>query len=229
MTSRKSLLCLSLMMAGSLFAGVGQALACGDGEVILEDKFTSLDPAWGFSEEAKNRTNGPDGVSYKIDAGDNVFLLNQAGLYDDYEACVTVKTSAQKDTSAYAGVIVWASDSDNAYEVDVFPLYGTYAVYRYQKGKTLKPISPKSSDAIKTGTDTTNEIGVVVNGKTATISINGQKVIDFSGQPPEGGSLVGFSVGLPPKDAGPANFTISDFQLRKVGGDESDDEGKSGQ
>jgi len=69
------------------------------------------------------------------------------------------------------------------------PALGTYGVLRYQNKKPLKPISPTSDASIVKGTSATNEISVSVNSNKATIAINGKKVIDFTGQPPEGGPI----------------------------------------
>jgi hypothetical protein len=216
MTFIKFICCSCLMLGGVFAADIEQASACGNGALIMEDKFETLDPTWGFSEEDPHRTNGQDGLTYKVEAKTGIFVLNQAGLYDDYEVCVDFKIDAPKDTYAYVGAVVWASDKDNGYEVDVFPVQGTYALYRYQKGKTLKPIQPTSSSAITKGTDTTNELSVAVSGKKGTITVNGKKVTDFTGQPPSDGSLVGLALELPEGDAGTATITVKSFQLREL-------------
>ena len=52
---------LSLTAAGLLMAMSG-AMAGGAGELLFEEKFATLDPAWGFSENDESRANGPDGL-----------------------------------------------------------------------------------------------------------------------------------------------------------------------
>ena len=84
---------LCLAAAGLLMAMSG-AMACGSGKLLFEEKFASLDPAWGFSENDESRTNGPDGLTYKLKPNDSRFLLSQASLYDDYEVCATFTTEA---------------------------------------------------------------------------------------------------------------------------------------
>lgn len=54
---------LSMSRLGVLAAGLlvcmSEAMACGSGKLILEEKFESLDPAWGFSDKDDTRKNGP--------------------------------------------------------------------------------------------------------------------------------------------------------------------------
>ena len=69
----------------------------------------------------------------------------------------------------------------------------------------------RESDAIKKGEGAVNQIKVVTKGNKATISINGKEVISLSGQPPQGGSLVGFKVASGPEGANSVAF--SDFQV----------------
>lgn len=200
-----------------LFSGIGLAMACGNGKLIFEDKFETLDPAWGFDQSNPKRSNGPQGLTYKYDPGDNLILLNQAGLYDNYEVCGVFTTDLPANSDAWVAVDFWANDSDNAYEADIYPAAGTYGVYRYERGKALKPISPTGADAVKKGTaSVNNEISVSVNGNKATIAINGKKVTDFTGQPPEGGSLFGFALGTLKSDTGPSIFNVKSIQLREL-------------
>jgi hypothetical protein len=95
---------------------------------------------------------------------------------------------------------------------------GTFDVYRLQNKRFITPISERSDASIVKGTSaTTNEISVTVNGNKATLAINGKKVIDFTGQPPEGGSLFGLSLGAFKSDTGPSTLTVKSIQLREVG------------
>ena len=51
----------------------------------------------------------------------------------------------------------------------------------------------------------------MTKGNQATIYINGKEVISFSGQPPEGGSLIGFKAGSGP--GAPNSVAFSNFQV----------------
>jgi hypothetical protein len=207
----------SLLLIGILLAGVRTAAACGSGKLIFEDKFETLDPAWGLSQSDPTRSNGPGGLVYKFDPGNNTTLLNQTGFYDNYEVCGVFTTDVPANSDTYVAVDFWANDTNNAYEADIYPAYGTYGVYRYQNGKPLKPISPTGSDAVNKGTaSVNNEISVSVNGNKATIAINGKKVSEMTGQPPEGGSVFGLALGTAKSDSGPSSFTVKSIQLREL-------------
>jgi hypothetical protein len=59
-----------------LVAGADYAIACGNGKLILEDKFETLDPAWGFDEQDPTRSNGVEGLVHTLQPGDSVRSLN---------------------------------------------------------------------------------------------------------------------------------------------------------
>ena len=90
-------------------------------------------------------------------------------------------------------------------------------MFRYQHGKALKPIAPTHDDLIFMGSSATNELSVTVNDNKATIAINGKKIVDFTGQPPDGGSLIGLSFGTLKSDPGPSTVTVKSIQVREVG------------
>jgi hypothetical protein len=192
-------------------------MTCGNGKLILEDKFETLDPAWGFGEQDSTRSNGPEGLVYNLQPDDTFHALNGSGIYDNYEVCAVFTTKVPADANAYVSVNFWASDSDNRYGADVFPALGTFDVYRIQKKKYLTPVSAKSNPAISKGTDVTNEISVTVNGNNGTLAINGKKITEFTGQPPEGGSQFGFDIGAGKTDAGPSTLILKNIQLREIG------------
>jgi hypothetical protein len=200
-----------------IVASATYADACGSGKVILQDKFEMLDPAWGFDPESTIRSNGPDGLTYKLGPDNFVNLLNQSGIYDNYEVCAVFSSTVPENSDAYVSINFWASDYDNLYGTDVFPARGTFDVYRVQRKKFLTPVSATSNPAIVKGINATNEISVTVNGHKGTLVINGKKVIDFTGQPPEDGSQFGFFVGTGKNDTGPSTLTLKSIELREVG------------
>jgi hypothetical protein len=95
--------------------------------------------------------------------------------------------------------------------------FGTFDVYRVENKKFLTPVPIRSNPVISKGTDVTNEISVTVNGNKSTLAINDKKVIEFTGQPAEGGSQFGFWVGADKGDTGPSTFILKSFQLREIG------------
>ncbi|MGI8725090.1 MAG: hypothetical protein ACR2J1_07000 [Methyloceanibacter sp.] len=75
--------------------------------------------------------------------------MNQAGLYNDYEVCAVFTTEAPEGAGTYVAVDVWGTDADNVYEVDVLPVSGSYAVYRFQNKTMLKPVSLRGREGIE--------------------------------------------------------------------------------
>jgi hypothetical protein len=203
-----------LFFAVSLF-GLASASACGTGKLLYQDTFKTLDPSWNFDATDSERSLGPDGLSYTFKPHEYVGLLNQAGIYHDYEICGTFQTKAPANGWAYLGVQFWGADDDNYYEADINPVQGSFSVYRSADKKSLTPVGNTNSDAINKGTDVTNEVSITVVGNKATFVINGKKVIEFTGQPPSGGSLIGFGFGTDKGDSGPTTMTLKDIEVRE--------------
>src|SRR5262249_53435688 len=151
-----------IMSFAILVAGAASAMACGNGKLILEDKFETLDPAWSFQEQDATRSNGTEGLVYNLQPGDSIQTLNQSGLYENYEVCAVFASKVPADANAYVSVNFWASDNDNKYGADIYPASGTFNVYRLENKKFLTPVSTKSNPAISKGTDVTNDISVTV-------------------------------------------------------------------
>jgi len=69
----------------------------------------------------------------------------------------------------------------------------------------------RESDAIKQGEGAENQVKVVTKGNNAAVFINGKEVISLSGQPPQGGTLIGFKVASGPD--GSNSVAFSNFKL----------------
>jgi hypothetical protein len=184
--------------------------------VQFEDKFTSLDPSWNFTATEADRTVGPEGLTYVWKPNIGWTSLNQSGFYDDYEVCAQVSMKFAPNASGYIGVAFWGTDNNNLYTFDVSPVYGTYTIYRAQKGKFLQPIKWTASDAIKKTSGDTNEISVALKGNHAVLSINGTKIAEFNGQPPDGGSLPGLDMSTSKNDTADTTLTVKGFQVLAV-------------
>lgn len=123
---------------------------------------------------------------------------------------MTFTTETPEKAGTYVAVDMGGVDAKNIYEVDILPTSGNYSVYRFQNNKLLKPVPLRKHDSINAGTKVTNELSVVVKGSKGSITINGKKVGDFTGKPPEGGSLVGVNFGTYDDDGGPLTITVVD-------------------
>ena len=110
---------------------------------------------------------------------------------------------------------MWASDIDNSYGVSISP-FGTFAVFRLQRGKYLAQTLWNESTAIQKGEKAQNEISVAVKGKHATVSINGTKVYEFDATPPDNGSLPGFDMTAFKTNKNDMKMTLKRFEVREV-------------
>jgi hypothetical protein len=61
-----------------------------------------------------------------------------------------------------------------------------------------------------------NELSVAVRGNHAVFSINNQKVVEFDGQAPDGGSEIGFYLYTPKADQVPTVFGIRNLEVRAL-------------
>ncbi len=109
-----------------------------------------------------------------------------------------------------SGLVFWGKDDNDWYEMMTSP-NGWFAVEHQLSGRRLYPVAWYEEGALKKGEGAENQVKVVTKGNQATIFINGKEVVSFPGQPPEGGSLIGFagSSGA----AGQNSVAFSNFQV----------------
>jgi hypothetical protein len=195
-------------------ASSGSALACGAGKLLFEDKFDKLDPAWGIT--LKDGWSVGQGLKMTLKPNDAETFLNQASLYDNYEVCMTVASQFTGDDTTDPYVIFWGADSDNFYEAGVGAHYGKYTVWRKQHAKWLNPVAWTETPTVKKGSGAVNEISVTVTGKHAVVDINGQRVTEFDGQPPDGGSQIGIDADCDKDNKNACVVNITDIQVRAV-------------
>jgi len=197
----------ALMMAMAVvLLAVTASLA---GKVLFEDKFTSLDPSWGAPGPIMDVKDGKLIITPEKDTSQTI--LNQANvLPNDSEGSFTMTFVKIPAPTWGSGLVFWARDYNEYYAV-LLNAEGWFAVQRSVAGRYLLPVAWRESDAIKKGEGAENQVKVATKGNKATISINGKDVISLSGQPPEGGSLVGFKVASGPEGANSVAF--SNFQV----------------
>ncbi len=197
----------ALMMAMAVvLLAVTASLA---GKVLFEDKFTSLDPAWGAPGPIMDVKDGKLIITPQTNTSQTI--LNQANVFpNDAEASFTMTFVKVPAPTWGSGLVFWAKDYNEYYAV-LINAQGWFAVQRYIAGRYLLPVAWRESDVIKKGEGAANQVKVVTKDNKATISINGKEVISLSGQPPQGGTLVGFKVASGPEGANSVAF--SNFQL----------------
>ncbi len=180
------------------------ALTAWAGKMLFEDKFTTFDPAWGESSDIVNVKDGKMVIAPK---NTTQLVLNQANLLpNDMEASVSI-TFIQADTPVSASLVFWTKGGGDWYNLPISP-DGRFAVSHWV-GRWLAPVTWRASDALKKGVGAVNQVKLVTRGNRGTVFFNGKEVISFSGQPPEGGGLIGFYV-----DSGGVNsVAFSDFKV----------------
>jgi hypothetical protein len=202
----KSKVAALIMAMAVVLLAVTASLA---GKVLFEDKFTSLDPAWGAPGPIMDAKDGKLVITPQQNTSQTI--LNQANVFpNDAEASFTMTFIKAPAPTWGSGLVFWAKDYNEYYAVLV-NAEGWFAVQRYVAGRYLLPVAWRESDAIKKGEGAANQVKVATKGNKAAISINGKEVISLSGQPPEGGSLIGFKVASGPEGANSVAF--SNFQL----------------
>jgi hypothetical protein len=197
----------ALMMAMAVvLLAVTASLA---GKVLFEDKFTSLDPSWGAPGPIMDVKDGKLIITPETNTSQTI--LNQANvLPNDSEGSFTMTFVKIPAPTWGSGLVFWARDYNEYYAV-LLNAEGWFAVQRSVAGRYLLPVAWRESDAIKKGEGAENQVKVATKGSKATVSINGKDVISLSGQPPEGGSLIGFKVASGPEGANSVSF--SNFQV----------------
>ena len=197
----------ALMMA---MAVVLLAVTAGlAGKVLFEDKFTSLDPSWGAPGPIMDVKDGKLIITPEKNTSQTI--LNQANVFpNDAEASFAMTFVKAPAPTWGSGLVFWAKDYNEYYAV-LINAEGWFAVQRYVAGRYLLPVAWRESDAIKKGEGAENQVKVVTKGNKATVFINGKEVISLSGQPPQGGTLIGFKVASGPEGANSVAF--SNFQL----------------
>ena len=175
------------------------------GKVLFEDKFTALDPAWGAPGPIMDVKDGKLIITPEMNTTQAV--LNQANVFpNDGEASFAMTFVKVQAPTWGSGLVFWAKDYNEYYAVLLNP-EGWFAIQRYVAGRYLLPVAWRESGAIKKGEGAENQLKVVTKGNKATIFINGKEVISFSGQPPQGGTLIGFKVASGPEGSNSVAFS----------------------
>ena len=207
---------LVALVAG-LLASAPALAACDKGNPVFEDTFQTLDPSWGEADDTLFVDNG--GLVVKPKPGYSRFDLSQSDYYGDGSICV-LATIAQTSAidQAQALVMFWATDYNNAYFLNIGTdgKQGYYKVDRLSNNRWLTPVDWKSDPAINFQLGAANAVEVQLAGRAATIVINGKKMSQFNGSPPDGGGLIGLG-GAAGQNV-TAEFVFKKFQFFKPAG-----------
>ncbi len=197
----KSRTVVLIMAMALLLVAVNVCLAA---KVVLEDKFASMDPAWGSSSAIMNVKDGKFVITPEKNTTQTI--LNQSNVIpNDMEASFSLTFIKATAPTWGSGLVFWAKDYDEYYAV-LINAQGWFGVQRHVANRYLLPVAWRESDVIKKGEGAENQVKVVTKGNQGSVFINGKEVISFGGQPPEGGSLIGFKAASGPEGANTVAF-----------------------
>jgi len=187
--------------------------ACTDGKVLFEDSFTAHDPAWG-PKDARLKIGSGEAVLHPV-PGTRTFRWNRAFVFDDLDACATVRLAkpTSDSTTSYAGLMFWVEDNRNYYQAVIAP-NGYFTVARVVNGivQAKRPVDWVKLDAIKTGAKEKNTLRVTAKGDQVEISINGKEVAHFKGERPRDPSYIGMLAASAPSRRGDS-WSITNFEV----------------
>jgi len=186
--------------------------ACKGSQVLLEDNFSTLDPAWG--EKSANLSVSSGKLIVQPEVNSSYVLLNQGNIFEDIDACVKLTQVKSDDPTYSAGLIFWAKDTSDYYYFLVTS-DGWFSVKRWVNQRSLAPVDWRKGPAIKNGLGQTNHLRVLTKGNQGTIYVNDTELITFSGQPPQGGSFVGMIAFSPEKATNKNVWEFSELKVTK--------------
>ena len=195
----------------ALVAATPAAAVCPGPTVFYQDGFEQLQPTWGQPSDNVKVVSGA--LQLIPSVGNYVWVVNNAGVYDDVDVCVSLTAVASVDpTQAKAGLIFWYQDVNDFYVFELAP-NGKASVWRRQRGKWLPQVDWQDVPGVNKGDGVTNELRVTTVGDEATFYVDGTQFKKVSGSAPDKGQQIGLFAGSPDKAA--ATFTFDDLKVTK--------------
>lgn len=176
---------VGVAVALALLATAG--MACEGQEVQFEDQFEDTLGGWDRSEERKV-TDGR--FTLTMQGYQGWTSLNRAFVFEEADTCVETIWANDEVPLSGAGVIIWAKDYDNFYLLELLS-NGKYAVYRKVNASWVTLQDQTDLPNIKKEKGASNTVRVQAKGNRAGLFVNGEKVVEFRGQPPKQGWHVG--------------------------------------
>jgi len=158
----------------------------------FQDSFAPPDPAWGFADNPMFQVaDGQLAITPKLNTSHT--HLYWPLVYKNVVICATVRAPPDVGDvggSTNGGVVFWAIDNQNLYAADVFP-NGTFQITRLVNNAWITVIPRTPFERLNKGLGAVNLLQVVVAGTNGSLYLNGAKAVDFRGQPPPDGGMVG--------------------------------------
>jgi hypothetical protein len=167
--------------------GVASVGWCGS--VLLEDKFTSLDPGWGAVDQFFDIKDGKMTVQPAVK--ETYTAVYEGNIFpNDLDVSISMKFTKADEPNWGSGLVFWGKGMKDYYAL-MINANGWFTVQRRLGDRSINPVSWRENAAIKKGVGAENRLRVVTKGPKATIFINDKEIISLTGQPPEGGSQIG--------------------------------------
>jgi hypothetical protein len=199
---------IMLLVSASL---LGMVSTSWGGAVLYEDKFTSLDPGWGSADKNFDIKDGK--MTVQPGPKESYTAMYEGNIFpNDLDVSVSVKFVKVDDPNWGAGLLFWGKGSNEFYGV-LINAKGWYTVQRRVGDRFINPVSWRENTAVKKGAGVENRIRIVTSGTKATVYLNGQEAVSFTGTPPEGGSQIGIRASS--GDKAPNVIEYSDLKVMK--------------
>jgi hypothetical protein len=172
---------LLFLASVALMVSNGPSFACPDKGSIFQDSFTDQSGGW---ENDPGMKFGSTGLQVAVAPGKvSDAELNATFYATDGDFCTDAVFPKVVPNTAFVGLIFWATDYNNYYMFQITTA-GRAQFYRRLNGNWIS-IFDAANPAIKTAAAAANEIRVVAKNNMSTFYVNGQKITNMRGQPPQ--------------------------------------------
>ncbi len=181
----------------SLYFVLPAAAAPCPGTVVFQDPYKTPSPALDISPNAASKIAIQDGkaeVTF-LQAGYSRNDVYAGTQYGDANICATFTTlKTDKAENQVVGIIFWATSAANFYALQIEPATGQMSLAQMGSTGWTFPIAWGPNAAVIKTMGAVNTLQVQTKGNVATLLVNGQSVGTYTGTPPAGGGVVGFTV-----------------------------------
>jgi hypothetical protein len=198
----------------SLSLTLPAAAATCPGTVVFQDLFKTPNPALDITAytASKIAIQGGKAEATFLQSGYSRNEEYVGTQYGDATVCATFSTlKTDKAESQTVGIIFWATDYSNFYAFEIEPASGTMALAKLSSAAWTFPIAWTANAAIVKTMGAANTLQVRTKGNAVTLLINGLAVGSYTGTPPAGGGVVGFTVS--PSTTSLSTLDTTDFTV----------------
>jgi hypothetical protein len=160
-------------------------------KIAFQDNFA--EPAVGWDDPSDSRFFADGQMIFSFKKPGLLTWLYRPLRFKNAIACATVRAPLQANKLegvASGGLVFWATDYSNYYLAQLY-LDGTFQIYRRLSNEWIPVVTRTKSEHIRSGLGATNDLQITTKGNAGTFYVNGNKLVEFRGQPPEKGGAIG--------------------------------------